>query len=85
MPTVPQAYFPEFERFIALPTVLSEAIRGMDLASFNRRPPGDDWAIRDHVMHLVDYELLFAVRARLVIAEEGSALPGYDAEAWKRR
>lgn len=85
MPTVPEAYFPEFERFIALPTVLGEAIRGMELAAFNRRPPGDDWAIRDHVMHLVDYELVFAVKIRMVVAGEEGRLPSFAEDTWKRR
>jgi len=67
------------------PTLVRNAVTGMDGGGINRRPPGDDWSARDVIIHLADAELVAAVRFRLVVAEEGAALPAYDPDLWKRR
>lgn len=85
MPRLPAAIEPVFERFVSGPTTIRGAIDGLDAAAFSRRPPGEDWSIRDVVMHLADAELVGAVRFRLAIAEERPTLPVYDQELWKRR
>ncbi len=74
-----------FSRFTAGPTLVREAVFGLNPADLNRRPPGSDWSIRDVVLHIADGELVAAVQFRLVIAEENPALPGFDQETWKRR
>lgn len=85
MPRIPAAIEPVFERFVAGPTLVRAAVDGLDAGAFSRRPPGEDWSVRDIVVHLADAELVGAVRFRLAIAEEKPVLPVYDQEAWKRR
>ena len=64
---------------------MRQAIAGIDAGLLNRRPPGDDWSIRDVIIHLSDAEMLGAVRIRLALAEEAPALPVYEQDLWKRR
>lgn len=85
MPSLPQALREQLDAFILGPTLLRQAIQGIDAGLLNRRPPGDDWSIRDIVIHLADAELLGAVRIRLALAEESPPLPVYAQDAWKRR
>lgn len=85
MPRFPAAIEPIFERFVSGPALIRRAIDGLDAATFSRRPPGEDWSIRDIVVHLTDAELVGAVRFRLAIAEDCPTLPAYDRELWKRR
>jgi hypothetical protein len=67
------------------PTLLRQAVDGLDAGAINRRPPGEDWSIRDVVIHLADAELVGAVRFRLVVAQDKAVLPVYDPDVWKRR
>jgi len=85
VPTTPERLRPLFSRFTAGPTLLREAVFGLNPADLNRRPPGSDWSIRDVILHLADGELVAAVQFRLVIAEDDPTLPGFDQETWKRR
>ena len=85
MPTLPPALRQQLDAFIAGPSLLRQALNGLDPGALNRRPPGDDWSIRDVVIHLSDAELLGAVRIRLALAEEGARLPVYEQDLWKRR
>jgi len=85
MPSVPADYRPDFDLFVRAPTMLGEAVRGLELSRFNKRPLGDDWAIRDHVMHLLDAETVLATRLRWTLAEDNPVLPSWDQDLWKRR
>ncbi len=85
VPTTPERIRPVFSRFTAGPSLLREAVFGLNPADLNRRPPGSDWSIRDVILHLADAELVAAVQFRLVIAEENPTLSGFDQERWKRR
>jgi uncharacterized damage-inducible protein DinB len=85
MPQIPVELRALFDRFAIGPSLLRQAVAGLDAGALNRRPPGEDWSIRDVVIHLADAELVGAVRFRLVIAEEGATLPVYDQDLWKRR
>ncbi|MFN0148461.1 MAG: DinB family protein [Dehalococcoidia bacterium] len=67
------------------PSLLNEAIRGLDAGAINARRPGSDWSIRDNVLHVADMELLRAVRIRAVIAEEQPVLVSVDETLWTRR
>ncbi len=85
MPDIPKLFRPAFDRFAVGPTLLRQAVTGLDAGALNRRPAGQDWSIRDVVIHLADAELVGAVRFRLVIGQDGSVLPVYDPDVWKRR
>lgn len=85
MPTTPEHLRDLMFRFGRGPTILREAIQGLDAGALNRRPPGSDWSIRDIVVHLCDAEIVGAHRLRQVIAEEKPELTTWQQETWKRR
>ncbi len=85
MPTLPTALRQRLDAFIAGPGLVRQAITGIDAGLLNRRPPGDDWSIRDVIIHLSDAEMLGAVRIRLALAEESPTMPMYEQDLWKRR
>jgi len=85
MPQLRPEIQPIFARFVAGPTLIRQAIDGLDPGTLNRRPPGEDWSIRDIIVHLSDAELWAAVRFRMVVAEEEPHFAAHDEERWKRR
>ena len=85
MPRIPEAHADAFDRFVRGPALVREALVGTGPATLNRRPPGEDWSMRDVVIHLADSELVGAVRIRLALAGDEPDLPVYDQEAWKRK
>lgn len=85
MPTIPEHLRDLMFRFGHGPTILREAIQGLDAGALNRRPPGSDWSIRDIVVHLADSEIMGASRLRQTIAEENPTLAGWVEDTWKRR
>lgn len=85
MPRIPDAHADAYERFARGPALLREALAGTGPATLNRRPPGEDWSMRDVVIHLADSELVAAVRIRLLLAGDEPDLPIYDPDVWKRK
>lgn len=85
MPRIPEDLAAEFEQFVQGPAYLRGVLEGLDAGMFNRRPPGEEWSIRDVVMHVADAELVRAVALRLVIAHDGATIPAWDEERFKRR
>ncbi len=85
MPRIPDAHADAYERFMRGPALLREALAGTGPATLNRRPPGEDWSMRDVVIHLADSELVAAVRIRLLLAGDEPVLPIYDPDVWKRK
>ena len=85
MPRIPEHLEEPFRRFVRGPTVVREALAGVGPAVLNRRPPGEDWSMRDVVLHLGDAELVRAVQIRLVLAGDEPDLPVWDQEQWKRK
>jgi hypothetical protein len=85
MPGVPPHLQPAFDRYARAPGLLRQAVHGVTGFALNRRRPGDDWSIRDIILHLADTELVAAVCLRLVIAGERPSLPGAEPGTWQRR
>lgn len=85
VPRIPDAHADAFDRFVRGPALVREALAGTGPATLNRRPPGENWSMRDVVIHLADSELVAAVRLRLVLAGDEPELPIYDADIWKRK
>ena len=85
VPRIPDAHTDAFERFVRGPTLVREALAGIGPATLNRRPPGEDWSMRDVVIHLADAELVRAVQIRLALEGNESDLPAFDQELWKRK
>jgi hypothetical protein len=85
MPETPAHLREPFARFKSGPTLLRSAVSGVDPALLNRRPTGDEWSIRDVIVHLADTELVRAVRLRMMLAEDEPHLPDVDENLWKRK
>lgn len=85
MHQVPAEHLELFERFIAGPAQLRQAVDGLAAGGISQRAPGEDWSVRDVVTHLADAELVRAVRIRFILAEETPLLPPWDEQQWQRR
>lgn len=85
VPRIPDAHVDPHERFVRGPALVREALAGTGPATLNRRPPGEDWSMRDVVIHLADAELMRAVQIRLALTGEDPALPALDQDLWKRK
>ena len=85
MPRIPEEFAPDFDRLVAGPANLRAALKGLDAGAFNRRPPGEEWSIRDVVMHITDAELVRAASLRFVMALENPVVPDWDETLFKRK
>ena len=47
-----------------------------------RDGPAEGWSVLQVLRHLADSEIVYGYRVRLILAEEGPAIPGYDQDAW---
>ena len=64
------------------PAALGHATRGLSPEQLSRREAPGKWSIRMVARHLADAELVGGFRYRMVLAEDGPTLPGYDQDAW---
>lgn len=53
-------------------------------AELDFRPAPGQWSPREVVHHLADSEMTSAIRLRLLLAEDGPTIVGYDQEAFAR-
>ena len=84
MPRMPAALEPVFQLFTEGPTLVTQAMAGLEPGLLSR-PGREGWSVRDVVVHLADAELIGALRFRMVLAEENPTLPVYNPDVWKRR
>jgi hypothetical protein len=68
-----------------LPEDLAAAVAGLDDAALRRPEREGKWSVVEVVQHLADSEIVYGYRARLIVAEDRPAIPGYDQDAWARR
>lgn len=61
------------------------ALEGATDADLDRRPRPGTWSAREVVHHLADSEMTSAIRLRLLVAEDGPVIKGYDQEEFARR
>ena len=73
------------DRYRRGPAELEAAVAGFDDAKLDASPPDGGWSPRQIVHHTADSELTSAVRLRLLLAEEGPQIRGYDQEEFARR
>lgn len=85
VPRIPDRHTGTYERYTRGPALVREALSGTDPATLNRRLPGEDWSMRDVIIHLADAELVHAVQIRLALASEDPELFAFDQDLWKRR
>lgn len=63
---------------------VTAALEGITPAELEAREGPGEWSPREIVHHLADSEMTSAIRLRLLIAEDGPTIIGYDQEAFAR-
>ncbi|HPE35900.1 MAG TPA: DinB family protein [Spirochaetales bacterium] len=58
---------------------------GPDELAFVPKEPADAWSINDHLVHLLDADMMLWYRVRVAVAEPGTEVPVWDQDAWQRR
>ncbi len=82
---VPQEHRDLFAAYVHGPTLVREAIAGLDAAGVAARG-AEEWSVRDILHHLGDAELVRAVRLRMAVADEAvPAFVPFDESRWQRR
>jgi len=89
-----RAYLAKIERFragrepVALmrtgPARFARAVSGLTKAQMRRRPAPGKWSILEILGHLHDTEVVYGWRWRLMAAEPGCLIQGYDQAKWAR-
>jgi hypothetical protein len=87
-----RAYLAKLERYragrdpLALlrtgPARIMRAVRGLRKAQLRRRPARDKWSILEILGHLHDTEVVYGYRWRMMAAEPGAVIQGYDQARW---
>lgn len=67
------------------PTELGAAVTGMPADLLTRPEAEGKWSIRHVLQHLVDSEIVWAFRMRMVLAQDRPPLSGYDQDLWAER
>jgi uncharacterized damage-inducible protein DinB len=63
---------------------MARAIRGLSRRQMQRRPARGKWSILEIVGHLHDTEVVYGYRWRLMAAQPGAPILGYDQNLWAR-
>jgi hypothetical protein len=63
-------------------SVLEKEIAGLDDAVLRRPEKPGKWSILQVLQHLADSELVLRYRMRLVLAQPGAEILGYDQDLW---
>lgn len=64
---------------------LVSLVTGADTAALHREPAPGEWSAATVVAHLADAEMVYAVRLRLMVAEDRPMLTAFDENAWAER
>jgi hypothetical protein len=64
---------------------LRSAIAGLTPEQLRQREKPDKWSIVHVLQHLVDSEIVWSWRLRLVLAHDRPTITGYDQDAWADR
>jgi hypothetical protein len=68
------------EQYLLGPEILRRAVSGMSDEQLDARPIPGKWSTRDVVMHLADFDLIYAGHMKRVIAEDRPTLSDPDAD-----
>jgi uncharacterized damage-inducible protein DinB len=64
---------------------LRKAVRGLTAQQLRTRESPRKWSILEVLGHLADTEVVYRYRMRMIVAEPGSRIVGYDQDAWAKR
>ena len=68
-----------------LPRELETRVADLDEARLAQPEAPGKWSILEVIQHLVDSEMVWAYRLRMVLAEDRPTLTGYDQDRWAKR
>jgi uncharacterized damage-inducible protein DinB len=75
----------------AAPAKFARAAAGLSSAKLRKRPAPGKWSIQEILGHLLDTEVIYAYRYRMMMGDSGGPIQGYDQEkmvremAWSRK
>jgi len=72
------------ERYERGATAFLDLIRRISPALLDALPAADEWSARQTAIHIVDAEIVGAMRVRMIAAQPGSTLPAYAGDTWAR-
>ena len=64
---------------------LKKAIKGLTPEQLRTRESPRKWSILEVLAHLSDTEIVYRYRMRMIVAEPGCNIVGYDQDAWAKR
>lgn len=64
---------------------LKKAIKGLTPEQLRMRETPRKWSILEVLGHLADTEIVYRYRMRMIVAEPGCQIVGYDQDAWAKR
>jgi hypothetical protein len=73
------------EHYLLGPEILRRAVSGMSDEELNTTPIPGKWSTRQVVMHLADFDMIYADHMKRVITEDTPALVDGDAELFASR
>jgi len=63
---------------------LARLIKPLSRKEMRRRPAPDKWSIAEILAHLADVEIVASWRIRLILANNGTPIQGFDQDAWAK-
>jgi hypothetical protein len=67
-----------------MPERVRALTQGRSSGDLERRPGEGEWSAADVLGHLVDVDVVFGFRLRLVLTDDRPSYPGYDEKLWSR-
>ena len=67
------------------PEALARAVAGLSVEREAQPEKSGKWSVRQVVQHLADSEVVGGFRFRMILAEDGPAIAGYDQDLWAER
>lgn len=68
----------------ATPRQAARLIKGVTKKRLSRRPSPEKWSVTEILAHLADAEIVQGFRIRLILGSNGTAIQGFDQDAWAR-
>lgn len=64
--------------------LVEAAVAGLDEAALRTPEAPGKWSVVEVVQHLADTEIVYGYRMRMIVANPGCEVVGYDQDAWAR-
>jgi uncharacterized damage-inducible protein DinB len=64
------------------PEKIEDACAELDLAVLQKEPSPGEWSVEEILGHLLDAEIVYSFRNRMMLAQPGTHFPAYDQDLW---